>query len=86
MATDVDRLRAGLEAYQESLVRHTGRVSDGFTAVHEAWLALNSEYEGRGAEEFRQRWGATAVWVEEYLQALQRMSAMIAARSAHLRL
>jgi hypothetical protein len=85
MATDVDRLRVGLGAYRESLARHLARLSDDFAGVQDCWAALDQEYEGHAAEEFRQRWNATADWFKQYEIALHRMVAMIDERSQHLR-
>jgi len=84
MATDVDRLRAGLAAYRQSLARHLGRLSNDFQDVQKAWTELDHEYAGQAAEEFRQRWRVTAEWFEEYMEAVRNLSATLEERSRHL--
>ena len=84
MATNVDRLRVGLDAYRDSLARHLARLADDFASVQDCWAALDQEYEGQAAEEFRQRWGATADWFKQYETALHGMIAMIDERTPHL--
>jgi hypothetical protein len=85
MATDVDRLRAGLEEYRASLGRHLARLSRDYEQVQHCWRALDQEYEGRAAEEFRQRWRKTSEWFKDYESALRTMIAMLETRSQELR-
>jgi hypothetical protein len=84
MATDIDALRAGLEAYHASLIRHLARLTEDFATLQSCWLALDEEYAGHAAEEFRQRWAVTADWFAQYLEALHNLASMLENRSQHL--
>jgi uncharacterized protein YukE len=84
MATDVDQLRAGLGAYRDSLSQHLSRLSTDFCDVQRAWAALDQEYAGRAAEEFRQRWRITAEWFEQYMDAIRNLSTTLEERSRNL--
>jgi hypothetical protein len=84
VATDIDHQRLGLREYRDSLARHLDRLTEEYRSVQGCWRALDQEYAGHAAEEFRQRWATTSHWFDEYLDALRRMIAMLDERTRHL--
>ena len=67
MATDVDRLRIGLEDYRRTLEIQRETLRSEYVDLQRQFNALFEVYGGGMAEEFRERWAKTAGWFEDYL-------------------
>jgi uncharacterized protein YukE len=74
---DPDHLRTGLDAYRQSLLRHRERLTGELQTVQAAWAALDHQYRGRAAEDFRNRWRGIASWFEEYTDAVRTLCATL---------
>ena len=85
MALDVDKLRMGLEEYRRTLAEQRNALESEYQELQRHFNALFSVYGGNMAEEFRQRWGKTASWLEEYLNKAAVLDQFLAERIEQLR-
>lgn len=85
MALDVDRLRAGLTEYRKELAGQRQRLRQNHDEISRAFQELWSVYGGQMAEEFRQRWGATSEWFEQYTKTTERLDEFLKERVEHLK-
>ncbi len=85
MALDVDQLQSGLDDYRKNLERQREQLQGRFTDLQHLFDALFASYAGQMAEEFRQHWGHTAEWFEEYLETSQRLDKFLETRTDQLR-
>lgn len=85
MALDVDKLQAGLDDYRKNLGRQREQLRGNFDDLQHLFDALFASYGGQMAEEFRQHWGNTAEWFEEYIESAQRLDTFLESRIDQLR-
>ena len=71
---DVDQLRVGLSAYQQSLEAQALQLRVEWHELEVAWRALNSSYGGTSAEEFQRAWSQTADWFLYYIDCSHAMA------------
>jgi len=85
MALDVDKLRMGLEEYRRTLEVQRNALQSEYQELQRHFNALFAVYGGNMAEEFRQRWGKTANWFEDYLNKAAVLDQFLAERIEQLR-
>lgn len=85
MALDVDQLQSGLESYRENIELQREQFQGQFRELQLLFDAMFAAYAGHMAEEFRQHWGSTAEWFEEYLDTSQHLDKFIESRIDQLR-
>lgn len=85
MALDLDRLRAGLDQYRQTLERQREQLRVDYSEVQQLFDALWSEYAGNLAEELQLRWQHTAEWLEHYLNKTQELDQFLGERLEYLR-
>lgn len=84
MGTNVDLLREGLNAYNQSLEKHVIRLREDFDSLMNGFYHLNQEYEGQAADEFKTAWKNTANWFQEYMDSTQSLSVFLEERITSL--
>lgn len=86
MATPNMRLLlAGLQAYDEHLHRHVANLEAEYQALEQRWYALNSIYDGDGADQFRAGWQRTTEGFAEYKEQVRQIADILSERIEHLK-
>lgn len=83
--TDVPALLAALEAYALRLSRAAETTRSDLAVLQDRWAALNEDFEGAAAEDFRQRWSASAERLAAFAEGCDRLRVLVEGKAAALR-
>jgi len=84
MALNVDKLREGLNDYNNSLNNHLNQLRNDFNSLMNFFMQFAKEYEGQAADDFKNQWERTARWFEEYMNDSSNLSQTLEERIQYL--